>query len=328
MFTFVQNRKWYFLLSGILIAISLAAMGISTATYPEHSPVRLSIDFLGGSLFEVQFKPETGIPSVGTITESHLRAIFSQFTNSDIRVQRLGEVASNKWQIRTSFFDNDKSESLQASLNEIAKPFGLQLDPTSFHMNQVSPTVGAEAGRAAAVAVIVASFIVIGFIIIAFRKVPNAVRYGVCAIIAMIHDILILVGAMSVLGLVLGWEADSLFLTAMLTVVAYSVQDSIVVFDRIRENIVRRRGEPYEIIVNRSVIETIQRSVTTQILIALVLISLILIGGATIRPFVTVLLVGLISGTYSSLCIGIPFLVSWEEGELSLIKRGTLAKAA
>src|SRR5262249_3757121 len=157
-----------------------------------------------------------------------------------------------------------------------AAPLGLQLDPDSFRANQVSPTVGAEAGRAAAVAVFVASIVVIGFIVIAFRRVPKAFRYGVCAIIAMIHDIVILIGTMSVLGLVLDWEADALFLTAMLTVVAYSVQDSIVVFDRIRENIVRRRGEPYEIIVNRSVIETIQRSITTQVLIGLVLVSLIL----------------------------------------------------
>src|SRR5262249_18919215 len=137
----------------------------------------------------------------------------------------------------------------------------------------------------------------------------------------MIHDIVILVGAMSILGLLFGWEADALFLTALLTVVAYSVQDSIVVFDRIRENSARHRGEPFELIVNRSVIETVQRSITTQILIAFILVSLILMGGETTRPFVTVLLIGLVSGTYSSLFIGIPLLVSWENGELPLFSK-------
>jgi preprotein translocase SecF subunit len=199
----------------------------------------------------------------------------------------------------------------------------LQLDREALHYSQVSPSVGAEAGRAAAVAVVVASFVITGFIVAAFRRVPNAFRYGMCAIIAMIHDILILVGAMAVLGLLLGWEADALFLTALLTVVAYSVQDSIVVFDRIRENTARHRGEPYEMIVNRSVMETVQRSITTQICIAFVLLSLILMGGVTIRPFVTVLLIGLISGTYSSLFIGIPLLVSWEQREIPFWGRRT-----
>ncbi len=325
MFNFVQRRKWYFLFSAVLILISLVAMGISVATYAEHSPVRLSIDFLGGSLFELQFKPIPDTATNGAVTESMLRTVFDPFTGGNIGVQRLGE-GGNRWQIRTGFMDDETSERVKAALDEAAKPLGFQLDRAALRTNQVSPTIGAEVGRAAAIAVVVASIVVIGFIVIAFRRVPHAIRYGVCAIIAMIHDILVLVGAMSILGLALGWEADSLFLTAMLTVVAYSVQDSIVVFDRIRENTVRRRGEPYELIVNRSVIETVQRSIMTQVLIGLVLVSLILMGGTTIRPFVSVLLVGLISGTYSSLFIGIPLLVSWDKGELPLLSRSSVAQ--
>jgi preprotein translocase SecF subunit len=324
-FNFVQRRKWYFAFSAVLLLFSFAAMAISVVTYPEHSPIRLSTDFTGGSLFEIQFKPAAAAPQRGTLTEGDLTALFAQYSPADVRVQRLGDSSggSNRWQIRTGFIDENATERLKTALDELAAAHGLQLDREALHYSQVSPSVGAEAGRAAAVAVVVASFVITGFIVVAFRRVPNAFRYGMCAILAMIHDILILVGAMAVLGLLLGWEADALFLTALLTVVAYSVQDSIVVFDRIRENTARHRGEPYEMIVNRSVMETVQRSITTQICIAFVLLSLILMGGVTIRPFVTVLLIGLISGTYSSLFIGIPLLVSWEQREIPFWGRRT-----
>jgi preprotein translocase SecF subunit len=330
MFNFVQRRKWYFLFSGLLILISIVSMAISISTYPEHSPVRLGVDFLGGSLFEIQFKPVAGDSANGKITELKLIEAFSQVGLNDARVQRLGETEAtgiSRWQVRTSFVESETIAKLTTGLDAVAAPLGLQLDRTALRINQMSPTVGAEVTRAAIIAVVVASVVITGFIVFAFRQVPNALRYGMCAVLAMIHDVIILVGSMSVLGLVVGWEADALFLTALLTIVAYSVQDSIVVFDRIRENTVRRRGEPYEMIVNRSIMETVQRSITTQILIGFVLFSLMLIGGSTIRPFVTILLIGLISGTYSSLFIGIPLLAAWEHGELPLLSRRAAAES-
>ena len=180
----------------------------------------------------------------------------------------------------------------------------------------VGPAVGAEVTRAAGIAVAVAALFILGFIIFAFRKVPNAFRYGVCAIAAMIHDILVTVGLFSIAGLVLGWEADALFLTALLTVIGFSVQDTIVVFDRIRENIPKRRGESFETIVNRSLLETIHRSLATQLNAIFVLVALLLLGGATTKQFVAVLLVGLMSGTYSSIFKAVPLLVTWETGEV------------
>jgi preprotein translocase SecF subunit len=128
----------------------------------------------------------------------------------------------------------------------------------------------------------------------------------------MIHDILVTVGLFSIACLALGWEADSLFLTAVLTVIGFSVQDTIVVFDRIRENTPKRRGEPFETIVNRSLLETLHRSLATQLNAIFVLIALLLLGGATTKQFVAVLLVGLISGTYSSIFNAVPLLVVWE----------------
>jgi preprotein translocase SecF subunit len=128
-------------------------------------------------------------------------------------------------------------------------------------------------------------------------------------------------GVMSILGLLFGWEVDALFLTAMLTVVAFSVQDSIVIFDRIRENLPKRRSEPYETVVNRSILETIHRSLATQLNAVFIMVAILLFGGATIRQFIAILLIGLLSGTYSSIFTAVPLLVAWEKGELPFARR-------
>jgi preprotein translocase SecF subunit len=330
MFNIVQRRKWFFLFSGLLIVAGLIAMGISISTYPEHSPVRLSVDFLGGSLFELQFAPTAGTKVTGAVTEDMITNVFRDFGLKDIRIQRLGEpdaTGNSGWQVRTNFITNETTDKIKTALNDMAKSIGLQLDTTKSRSNQVSPTVGSEVTNAALIAVIVASLAVLGWIALAFRGVSGAFRYGVCAVIAMIHDILIMVGIMSIMGLLAGWEADALFLTGLLTVVGYSVQDTIVVFDRIRENAARHRGEPYEMIINRSIMETIQRSLALQLVVAFVLVSLFLMGGASIHQFVGVLLIGLLSGTYSSTFVAIPLLVAWDEGQLPFINRKRSAAA-
>jgi preprotein translocase SecF subunit len=332
MFNIVQRRKWFFLFSGVLILAGLISMGISIATYPEHSPIRLSIDFVSGSLVEVEFKPIPGQQQTGTVTEDTIRGVFQQYGMKDVRIQRLQEVGatgSNRWQIRTNDIAQDAatSEQIKNALDNVAKPLGLQLDRSNISWNQVSPTVGSEVTRAAVIAVIVASVAVLGWIVWAFRGIPDSFRYGVCAVLAMIHDVLIMVSAMSIMGLVFGWEADSLFLTGLLTVVGYSVQDTIVVFDRIRENSARHRGEPYDMIINRSIMETIQRSLSMQLVVAFVLVSLFLMGGSSIRQFVGVLLIGLLSGTYSSTFVAIPLLVAWEHGQLPFVNRPRTATA-
>ncbi len=330
MFNIVQRRKWFFLFSGVLILAGLIAMGISIATYPEHSPVRLSIDFVGGSLMEVEFKPLSGQTPKGAVTEDMLANVFRQNGLTDIRIQQLGQVGatgSNRWQIRTNYMDQNLSEQVKTGLDNVAKPLGLQLDRDTLRSTQVTATVGSDVTRAAVIAVVVASVAVLAWIVWAFRGIPDSFRYGVCAVLAMIHDVLIMVGAMSIMGLLFGWEADSLFLTGLLTVVGYSVQDTIVVFDRIRENSARHRGEPYEMIINRSIMETIQRSLSMQLVVAFVLVSLFLMGGSSIRQFVGVLLIGLLSGTYSSTFVAIPLLVAWEEGQLPFVSRRTTAAA-
>jgi preprotein translocase SecF subunit len=160
--------------------------------------------------------------------------------------------------------------------------------------------------------VVVASVIVLLFIWFSFRRVDHAFRYGACAIAGMVHNLLIAAGFFSLMGLVRGWEVDALFLTAILTVVGFSVQDTIVVFDRVREN-TRKRREPFETLVNRSIMEVIVRSLTTQLNAMFVMTAILLFGGASLEKFIATWLVGMVSGTYSSICIAVPLLVVWDK---------------
>jgi preprotein translocase SecF subunit len=203
-------------------------------------------------------------------------------------------------------------------------PQSVQEDPSreaAITTSSVSATVGKEVTRAAVVATLAVAVIVLGFIVLAFRRLPHAFRYGACAIIAMFHDILVTMGVMAILGILFDWEADALFLTAVLTVVGYSVQDTIVMFDRIRENTPKYRGEDYEVIVNRSVLETVHRSLATQLNGVFVMVAILLFGGDTIRQFIGIMLIGLMSGTYSSIFNAVPLLVSWERGEIPFVNR-------
>ena len=336
MFNIIQRRNYFFLLSGIIIVAGLIAMGISISTYPEHSPVRLSIDFVGGSLIDFQFDAVAGKQPTGQIDEAFITSAFADIT-TDVRIQRLGVAVGlsdtsqstnqslNRWEVRTVNLTNDQLNTIKASLDTKAQAIGYQLDNPSFSAKLVSATVGSQVTGAALIAVIVAIAIVLGWIVYAFRQIPDSFRYGVCAILALIHDVLVMTGVMSIMGLVFRWEADSLFLTGLLTVVGYSVQDTIVVFDRIRENAARHRGEPYEMVVNRSIMETLGRSISMQLVVGFVMISLFLMGGSSIRQFVGVLLIGLLSGTYSSTFTAIPLLVAWNEGQLPFTQKTVTA---
>jgi len=298
MFSIVERRHWYFLFSAMLVISGLVAMIYSTATF--GAPVKLSIDFTGGALLELRF--EQAIQPV----EVRQVLIDRGFLGTTVQTT----VDERTVLARTKPMEPEAKTQIEDDLRQSFGPL------EELRFESVGPSVGAEVTRAAFWAVLAAAVLIIAYIILAFRKVPNAFRYGVCAVIAMIHDILVAMGFFSIMGLLLNWEADSLFLTAILTVVGFSVQDTIVVFDRIRENIPKRRGEPFETVVNRSLLETIHRSLATQLNAIFVLIAILFFGGATIRQFVAVLLVGLLSGTYSSIFNAVPLLVVWETGKL------------
>ena len=150
-----------------------------------------------------------------------------------------------------------------------------------------------------------------------FRQVPNTFRYGTTAVIALVHDLLLVLGFGAITGVLLGWEVDALFLTAVLTVAGFSLQDTIVLFDRMRENIARRPFEKIDLIANRSIVETIHRSLVTQLNAMFVMVAILLFGGVSIRPFIATLFIGLLCGTYSSIFIAVPLLVTWEERLIS-----------
>jgi preprotein translocase SecF subunit len=305
-FNIVENRRLFFMISAAIIVPGLIVMIYSLLT--TGALFRLSIDFVGGSIYDITFT-EAGA------TEESIRTIFAQEGDEGVIIQRLGGLDSNRWSVRGIYQDNEAVEKTIADLNTIAP-----LDRESFQQQSVSASVGQEVSRAAFVAVIVACAVVTSFMVVAFRQVPNAFRYGACAVFAMIHDVLVVMGVTSLMGLLLGWEVDALFLTAILTVVGYSVQDTIVLFDRIRENIPLRLGEPYETIVNRSVWESIHRSLATQLNAFFIMIAIMLFGGETIREFIFILFIGLLTGSYSSIFTAVPLLVAWEKGEIPFVK--------
>ena len=305
MFNIVEKRRWFFRLSALVIVPGLAIMIYSTIA--TGAPFRLSIDFLGGSIYELRFE-------AAGATEDNLRAVFAAAGDDSIIVQRIGAASDYRWSVRAGFHDARATNDILTRLGELSP-----LDRGSFRVETVSATIGQEVTRSALAAVAVAALVITGFIVIAFRQVPNAIRYGVCAIAAMIHDILVVTGLMSLMGLLLGWEIDALFLTAVLTVVGFSVQDSIVVFDRIRENIPKHLGEPYETIVNRSIWETIHRSLATQLNAFFIMVAILLFGGETVKQFIAILFIGLLSGTYSSIFTAAPLLVAWQKGEIPFV---------
>jgi preprotein translocase subunit SecF len=186
---------------------------------------------------------------------------------------------------------------------------------TVLRFESVGPSIGTEVGQRAAGAVGLATLGILAYITYAFRGVTHAARYGVAAVIAMLHDVAVVVGLEALLGHFLGWEVDSLFLTALLTVIGFSVHDTIVVFDRIRENQRVHRRLDYETVVNHSIVQTLGRSINTQLTVMLTLLALLIFGGVTTKHFVTILLLGVFSGTYSSIFNAAPILVVWENKE-------------
>jgi preprotein translocase subunit SecF len=299
MIRFVENRKWYFLLSALIIVPGLIAMIYLTVT--TGLPVKPAIDFTGGTLWQMQFNQP--------VAPADLRGVFiANGAAGDPAVTTLGN--ANTLQVRLKPIDD--AEKLKFAAAVKAK-FG---DFQELQYSQVGPSIGNEVTRAAVVAVSAASVVILGFMIFAFRKVPNPFRYGAAAIIAMLHDLLLTMGLIAIAGIFLGWEADALYLTAILTVISFSMQDTIVVFDRIRENTPKYRGDAFSTIADRSLMETIHRSLATQLNAIFIMVAILLFGGATMKQFIAVMLIGLISGSYSSIFIAVPLLAGWVEKDV------------
>jgi preprotein translocase subunit SecF len=300
----IKNRYLYFFISLLVIIPGIVFMGLNWQK-TKTGPLELGIDFRGGSLLELQF--DATRPSAEQVSALYKELSTDTQPIADPVVQALGE---DSMSVRSKAMSDETKGQIVTKLETISGSKVTVLDFTS-----VSPSVGGEVTRAAGVAIFFAAAAILLYIWWAFRSVEHAYRYGTAAIIAMLHDVLVVVGTEAILGYFLGWEADALFLTALLTVIGFSVHDTIVVFDRVRENSNILRRVEYETMVNHSIVQTLDRSITTQLTVMFTLFALVLFGGESIRHFVIILLVGIFSGTYSSIFNAAPILVVWENRE-------------
>jgi preprotein translocase subunit SecF len=258
------------------------------------------------------------------VEQSDLRSALTDLGHPDARIQ---QTADGEFLVRTRELAGtttappvgpvppSEREALEAALRERLGNFEVVEFAT------VSPVVSEEIGRNAAIAVGVASVAIMVYITWAFRSVPKPLRYGTAALIALAHDVLIVLGVFSILGKAFGLEVNTMFITGVLTVIGFSVHDTIVVFDRIRENVARMEGSPFEQVVNVSLLQTMGRSLNTSLTVILTLVALLLLGGATIQSFLLVLLIGFVAGTFSSIFNASQVLVAWEKGDVQRFLR-------
>ena len=268
----------------------------------------LGIDFTGGSLLEVQFVSGQP-PAIADVSALYNGMSTSRMDISNPVVQPVG---TDSLSIRSKEMSDALKSQIVAALKD---RFGGGKDVVIQNFTQVNALIGQEIAIRATGAVALAALAILLYITYAFRGVQHAFRYGTAAIVAMLHDVLVVIGVEAIIGHFLGWQADALFLTALLTVIGFSVHDTIVVFDRIRENSNIYRRVDYTTIVNHSIVQTLDRSINTQLTVMITLLALALFGGASIRHFVVILLVGVFSGTYSSIFNASPILVVWENKE-------------
>jgi preprotein translocase subunit SecF len=310
LFDLVSKRYWFFLISAIVIV-----PGIISLLLPGG--LRPGIDFTSGSIMTFRFDRP--------VEQADVRETYAEMGHHEAVVQRSddGTYIVRTMPLAPEVRDESGNVTTPSERQRVEDELTRRFGPvTVLSFDQVSPIVAAEIVRNSFLAVLAACAGILLYLSWAFRHVKESWRYGVCAVVALIHDALAVLGIFSILGRLFGIELDALFITAVLTVIGFSVHDTIVVFDRIRENSVRHQGEPFEDIVNHSLMQTMGRSLTTSLTVLLTLFTLWLFGGVTIRTFVLALLIGITSGTYSSIFNASMLLVVWEKGELGGLFRG------
>jgi len=290
MIDIVGNRRWFFLISICLLVpgiISMLAFGF-----------KLGIDFSSGTVMTLRFSQPAD--------QAVLRQQMSQLGYGDATIQKTSE---GDFLVRTRDIDSDEKIALIDGLKK-----GLNMDVTIRDFATVSPMVANEVARNAAIAVLVASIFMILYIAFAFRHMPNPFKWGFSAVIALLHDVLIVMGIFSILGWLIGYQVDAMFITAMLTIVGFAINNTCVVYDRIRENVRRGISKDFAVTVNSSILETVARCVNTSLVVILTCLALYLFGGVTIQQFIMALLVGVVVGIYDSIFVAGSLLVLWERG--------------
>lgn len=283
MMKLMKYKVWFFVISTLMILPGLF--------FIFTGGLKFGIDFTGGALLEYKFDQPV---------EKEKLEEFGMVVPS-------GE---NTYIIRTQSVSHEKLQELKKQINEKFGNFSVRRE------ENVGPVIGKELEQKAGIALLISCITIVLYISFAFRKVPkpaSSFRFGVSAIIALIHDAILVVGAFAIFGYFFGVEIDTLFITALLTIIGFSVHDTIVVFDRIRENLPKHLSKKFEEVVDISISQTLARSLNTSLTVIFVLTALLLFGGVTIKWFVVALLIGIISGTYSSIFNASAILAWWEE---------------
>jgi len=292
MINIISKRYWFFLISALVIVpglVSLIAFGLKPSN-----------DFQPGTTMTLRFNPP--------VDESAVRAAVASAGYQDSTIQH--STSTGDYYISLRELQPAERVKLESDLDA-----SLKSTLTVESYASTSASVASQTVRYAIIAVIVAAVFIMLYISYAFRKMPRPTRWGICAVIALLHDLLVVAGIFSILGWAIGVKIDALFITGMLTVAGYSVHDTIVVFDCIRENMTKGTNKEFEKVVDFSINETFVRSLNTSLTVTFVLFALFLLGGSTIHYFVLVLLIGVITGTYSSICNASALLVVWENHE-------------
>ncbi|MFQ6122927.1 MAG: protein translocase subunit SecF, partial [Dehalococcoidales bacterium] len=260
--------------------------------------LKLGIEFSSGSMLTVDFEQE--------VEQGQLRQELADLGYSNVIIQRTG---AGDFLIRTRELSSEDKAQLKEGLEA---RFG---SLTESEFSSVSPMIAAETVQTAAIAVAIAAVGILLYVTWAFRRMPKPFHYGTCAIIALIHDALVALGVFSIFGAILNWEINLMFITGILAVIGYSVNNTVVIFDRIRENLKMEEGADFEAVVNNSLVETLLRSLNTSLTTLIVVLALLLFVGVSIQNLVVVLIIGIIAGTFSSVCIAPSLLVVWDKGE-------------
>ncbi len=328
MVNMIKYRYWYFLFSLLII--------VPGTVFLIGGGLKGGIDFTGGTELTFQFTGHGASSAIqnqltdaaknsAKLSEAEVLSATplgggSKDANYLLRIPNIGNSPQKLAAIQAPLYRAYGCASLVKTnkdgsyVTPLAKCANVILESES----DVGPTIGAQIRSRAEQAVVVAAIFILLYISYAFRKVAHPFRYGTCAIIALLHDVLVVLGLFAIFGKLLDVTVDSLFVTAILTVIGFSVHDTIVIFDRIRENMSRRVGEPFELVVNNAILQSMARSLNTSLTVLMTLTALLIFGGASIRIFVLTLLVGITSGTYSSIFNASPLLVVWENDELGI----------
>lgn len=284
------KRSWFLIISEAIILIGIIALLVFG--------LQPGVEFSSGSMLTISFDEE--------VEQSELEAAMTELGYANAIIQRTGD---GDFIISTQELSGAEKTGLEDALSY---RFGTAIEREFY---SVSARVAEETTNNAIIAVGVAAVGILLYITWAFRKMPKPFHYGVCAIIALVHDVVVVVGIFAILGAIMNWEINLMFITGVLAVIGYSINNTVVVFDRIRENLKRGISANFEMVVNNSLVETLSRSMNTSLTTMLVVVALLLFVGATIQNFAIVLLIGIITGTYSSLFIAPNLLIIWEKGE-------------